>query len=749
MKKVELLSPAGNMECLYQAVNNGADAVYLGGKNFGARKYASNFDNDEMISAIKYCHLYGVKIYVTVNTMIFDNEMESVLKYVEFLHENNVDALIVQDLGLIRLIRKYFPNLEIHASTQCHNYNKEAVEAIKEMGVARVVLAREMSLSEINRIDVDIEKEVFVHGALCVCYSGCCLFSSMNGGRSGNRGACVGSCRLPYKFYKNNKEFAIDGDYPLSTKSLCTIEKIGELIESGITSFKIEGRMKSPEYVGYITRLYRNKIDEYYSSRNVKVDNSEITNIKKLYNRELTLGYLFDKYGKSLMNIKTSNHIGTHLGKIISIDNNKIKIRLDDDVSQEDGIRFSDGSGMVLNKLYNSKDMLVNSLSKGEILAIDNKIGLRKASMVRKTTDSKLLKELSRINPRKIAISMSLVAKVGDVLLLTISDGVNTVKETSKVVEKSLNSPISRERIIEQINKLGNTPFKCDEIKVEMDDNIFISIKELNEIRREAVLKLTNKREYYVPREFKKVSFEEENIAKKENIEDLKISILVRDEEQLKVAIEEELDSIYITDYSLYKKYENLPNVFYRTRRVENNYKDLKNKKILASDFGAVFKYSKDNYVVSDYYLNVANSSSISSLLEKNVERVTLSVETRLENIENLNVPMDKIEQIIYGRIELMITKYCPINMLVNKDDKKCDLCHKNDAYFFKDQYGNLYPIINERHLTHIMHYKNINLISDIKKYKELGINHFRIELFDEKKKDIEKILKEIRGTYE
>ena len=201
---VELLVPAGNMEMLYQAVCNGADAVYLGGKHFGARAYSLNFSNDEMISAINYCHTYGVKVYVTVNTIIFESETSDFLEYVEFLYKNNVDAVIMQDIGMIDMVHKCFPNLEIHASTQCHNHNEEGVKFLEKLGVKRVVLAREMSLDEVKKLDTNLEKEIFVYGALCVSYSGLCLFSSLNGGRSGNRGCCVACCRLPYKLVKND-----------------------------------------------------------------------------------------------------------------------------------------------------------------------------------------------------------------------------------------------------------------------------------------------------------------------------------------------------------------------------------------------------------------------------------------------------------------------------------------------------------------------------------------------------------------
>ena len=254
MKK-ELLAPAGNFEALKAAIYNGADAVYLGGKKFGARKFASNFDENEMVEAINFVHLYNKKIYVTVNTIVYNDEIDECLNYIEFLHKNSVDALIMQDLGLISLVRKTFPSLEIHASTQAHNHNIENIKFLETLGVKRVVLAREVSIDEINKFDTNMDIEVFIHGALCVSYSGCCLFSSLNGSRSGNRGECVGSCRLPYKLSDGKNIIKTEGDYLLSMKDLCTAPYLKEILDSKIVSLKIEGRMKSPEYVGFVTKF--------------------------------------------------------------------------------------------------------------------------------------------------------------------------------------------------------------------------------------------------------------------------------------------------------------------------------------------------------------------------------------------------------------------------------------------------------------------------------------------------------------
>ena len=744
MKKVELLSPAGNFECLISAVQNGADAVYIGGKKFGARAFANNFEYDEMIEAIKYCHLYGVRLFVTVNTICYENEIEEALNYIEFLYKNHVDALIMQDLGLISLVREKYPNMEIHASTQMHNHNDSGLSYLKELGVKRAVLDREMSIDEINALSTDIEKEVFIHGALCVSYSGCCLFSAMHGGRSGNRGECVGACRLPYKLIENNKEIQTNGDYILSTKSLCTINNIGKLIDSGITSFKIECRMKSKEYVGYITRLYREKIDNYYLYKNYSVSEEEINNIKKLYNRELTSGYLFNNYGSSIMNIKTSNHIGVNLGKIIKIDNKKIYIKLEDDLYQEDGIRFDNDKGMIVNKLYNEKDLLVNHLEKGQVAVVDNKIGLLSAKEVRKTIDSKLVFEINRFKERKVLVSFKCRAFVGKNLELEVSDGINVINTLGSIVENAKNSPTSKERIKEQIEKLGGTVFYSNNTEIEMDDNIFIPIKELNELRREILDKLKEKREYSSSHDV--VIKNVKSYKLDTNNKGLIISVLVRNEDQLKECIDKKINYIYVTDYDLYKKYKK-SNIYYRTSRVTRNNIDYKDENLLVTELGGINKYSKSNNVNSDYYLNVVNTRMVKELIDLGAKRVTLSPEV---NVNNLNsIPKsNNIDLFVYGRVELMITKYCPMNMIINKNDKKCNLCYKNN-YYLKDSNNNIYPIITNNHIVHILDSNNYDILNNIKDYINNGICSFRIDLYNETKEDINRIVNSIRNSYE
>lgn len=740
MKKVELLSPVGNIEMLYQAIHNGADAVYLAGNNYGARKFAKNFTNEELVKAISYAHVYGVKVYVTVNTLIFEEELKDVLDYVEFLHRIGVDALIMQDMGLIQIVLKYFPNLEIHASTQCHNHNKEIASLWKKIGITRVVFAREMSLEEIHSIDVDIEKEVFVYGALCVCYSGCCLFSSLNGGRSGNRGECVGNCRLPYYLIQNGKKVSIPGNYLLSTKELNTMDEIGQLIEAGVDSFKIEGRMKSPYYVGYVTRLYRLLIDKYYHHKMPKLSPLEIQNLKKLFNREFTKGYLFHE--SDIMNIQSSNHLGVRIGTVIQANKNRVMIKLSDDsLCQNDGIRFQNkNDGMMVNKLYNKKGFLTNQVDKGEICLIDNRLGVKSGDIVLKTIDHQLIQKLEQISYKKIPVCFQVKCFLGQKIKLKITDGIYTVTEELGKVEAALKREVTEAEIKRQFCKLGNTPFMVEKINIQKSDNIFINLKDMNELRRNAIDKLIAKRSY-PNQNFIKKDVPEEKVSYHQE-DNIRLNVLVRTEEQLKCCLEYKVNDIYVTDYALYEKYKNIGNIYYRTKRITSNYTDFNNEKLLVGELGSVSRYGKSNTLISDYYLNVTNHHSIEFLTELGVNRITLSVElndTQIKNIMKENYP---VEVIIYGRLELMVMKYCPL--------KKClDYCNKcqnsQDKFSLEDSLGKQYPMIRENCITHIMHYKNMDKMKKIEKYIKMEIRNYRMELFDESADETQKLIQRFK----
>lgn len=715
----ELLCPVGNMESLHQAVMNGADAVYIGCKNFSARKFAQNFDNDEIIEAIKLCHLYGVKIYVTMNTLVKDSEVDQFLNQVEFLYKNGIDAVIVQDFGMICLIREKYPLLEVHASTQTNSSSKETIQLFYKLGVKRVVLPREMSLEEIEAIDVPIEKEVFIHGALCICYSGCCLMSSMLGNRSGNRGECVGSCRLKYTLKRNNSTIA-KNKYLLSTKELNTTDEFKKILNSSIKSFKIEGRMKSPEYVGFITRYYRNIIDN-----NCKVQQTETNNLKTIYNREFTKGHLFNESINNMMNINHPNHIGLEIGKVIKVTPQKIKLKLSGTLNQQDAIRFLNSKkGFIVNYLYDKDNKLISSAN--NICYIDNKVDLKENDIVCKTKDYKLLESLKKLPIRKVPITFKLIARINKPLKLELSDGENIIKLEGKIVEKSINSPTSPERLKEQLEKLGQTPFISKTTLIDCDQNIFIPIKELNELRRNIIDKLiekriTNKREVII----KDINLTD----KKHNINNV-LTASVYTEEQLTTCLKLNISRIYVHSKKLYEKYKSNEKIYYNIPRCSINPLHNIKEKNLISDYVVCKKES----TIHNYTLNVTNIYTAYYLYNIGVNTITLSVELTeqeildfIKNYKNTFNVYPNIEVLAHGKVENMIIKGNVLNL--NKDDYNYQLIDQKNRTF-----ETYFDGLN----THILNCENKELKCSkiIKQYASI-----RLDFYNESREIVEKVV--------
>lgn len=479
---MELLCPAGNKESLIAAINSGANAVYLSGKKFGARAFAANFSNEELKEAIRIGKVYGVKIYVTMNTLVKENEIEEFLEQVEFLYSNGVDAILMQDFGMICLCLKKYPNLEIHASTQAHNSSLQGIDFLYKLGVKRVVLPREMSLDEIKLIKTPIEKEVFIHGALCVSYSGRCLMSQVLGGRSGNRGECAGCCRFKWKLYKSDK--LLKEGYLLSMKELNLSEDILRLTPY-VDSLKIEGRMKSPTYVSFITSYYRKILD------GEKITDIDRENLQSLFYRGYTKGHLLNN--KDLVNTKSPNHIGLPIGKVIDVTDSKITILLDKELAQEDGIRFLEsGKGLIVNYLYDMKDRLISKGSPKQKIILDNKVGLTTLDTVSLTTNHKLITKFSTVT-KKVDIAIKVIAKINEPLEISFIKDNIIVSEKGNIVERAKNAIVTKERIISQVKRLGNTPFNCHEIDVLLDDDIFIPMGEINVLRRTLTERLIGK----------------------------------------------------------------------------------------------------------------------------------------------------------------------------------------------------------------------------------------------------------------
>ena len=723
-KKHELLVPAGDMECLMQAVANGADAVYVGLKNFGARKFAKNFDNNEIVNAVKLCHLYGVKLFVTMNTLVKDDEVPAFLGQVDYLYQVGVDALIMQDFGMINLVRERIPDFEIHASTQANNTSKETVELFHKIGVKRVVLSRELSLDEIEDIHVDIEKEVFIHGALCISYSGCCLMSSMIGERSANRGECAGCCRLPYTL-KRGGITKQEKAYLLSTKELNTAPRIRELIDSDIYSFKIEGRMKSPEYVGFITKYYRNLLDTYASTNSLEEDTNKL---KTIFNREFTTGRLFNASDDDLMNRETPNHIGLEIGRVVEVNDKKIKIELDRELNQQDGIRFKkDGSGFIVNYLYDENNNLINSSN--TVCYVDNKVGLTKKDIVCKTLDYKLNQELKKLPGRKIPIAIKFIAKIGSPMYLEVTDGENTISQESVPIEEAEKAPVPVERMKQQLEKLGETPFVSRSTIIDADPNVFISIKELNELRRNVINSLQEKRmestRVLVPQSINYVDIDTKP--------DKGFTVEVETREQLEQANKLNPLRIYTSNEELYNSYKMDEKVYFRlTRCYPDIERRLKRKNLVGEYFDFAIKEGSE---VGDTGLNVTNIYTAYYLYKLGLPSVTLSEELTTEEIINFINNYAKtfnkyprIEVLSYGRVENMIIKG---NIL--------DLPKYDKLYELIDVKERKFPVYYDGYHTHVMNYE-LTKKDDLKELKDYIT--FRLKFDKEKEEEIEKIIK-------
>ena len=706
MDRVELLAPAGNMDNLIAAVEAGCDAVYLGGKSFGARAFSKNFSNEEIIKAINYCHLYGVKVYVTVNTIVYEKEVKDFLEYIDFLHKNNVDAVLIQDLGMLDLVRKTYPNLEIHSSTQMHIHNLDGAQFMEKLGVKRVVLARETSIDTIKYIksNSNIELEVFVHGALCISYSGECLMSSLIGGRSGNRGECAGSCRLKYDVVDKSDKRLNKGDYPLSTKDLNTLEYVGDLIESGISSLKIEGRMKSKEYVYMVVSLYRHAIDSYYEKGNVKINKSDLLKLKKIFNRKYTKGFIMNTDNYDLINDYRPNHQGVEIGKIISYNNGIARIKLTDKITIGSGLRVigTNDVGISVNEFYIG-NKLVKEADKGDIVSIKIRDKVNVGDSVVITLDASLNKEIDNIiksNLRKVKINASLNASIGNKLKLEVTDGINFITVYGNVVVKSINKPTLKEDIKEKLEKLGDSVYKYNSLNINIDDNIFIPLKEINELKRQMIDELNKKRLYKIDYKKDKYSISVPDFKKEELL-----TALISSKDELN-----KLDKKYDVIYSE----EKMKGVIYKIPRVIDKYPNIDTA--LVGEIGA---FNKLKNVCTDFSFNVVNSYTVAFLHSIGACRVTLSYELSDENIKELIDAYEKrynahpnLELIVYGNPEVMVSKFS-LNKYYNCENLS-----------LRDRFNNKFNIKEKDGYMYIYHYKNIDKYD--KKYYEIGINSLR-----------------------
>ena len=768
MEKIEILAPAGSMESLIASINKGADAVYLGGSKFSARAYASNFDNDNMIKAIDYAHSYGVKVYVTLNTILKENEIEEAVRYVGFLYEVGADAIILQDLGLFKRVREDYPDFEIHASTQMTIHNGEGALFFKEKGFHRIVLSRELSLEEIKYIskDLGIETEIFVHGALCISYSGQCLMSSMIGGRSGNRGRCAQPCRMEYTLKGNNS--GEKKAYLLSPKDTCTIENMKDIIDSGTYSLKIEGRMKRPEYVAGVVDNYKKAVEKeiYKTDYNVSSGKRELL---QLFNRGgFSTAYLKKNLGKDMMSFNHPRNTGVPLGNILKDG----EIILKEDISLGDGYRVKD-TGFTINKIL-LKGKEVKEAKRGDKVKIFP-TNYKVSDEIFKSLDKKLFSSLEdSLKPynKKILVNAKVKFKVGEALELHIKYNDNDYVFKGEIVEKAEKKPLTKDRVIEGLLKSQDLAFKINEVEfIDFEDG-FIRISDLNNLRREALEGLQKSiSKSYRRKRPNKNKIESQDIKSKDNIDMLYQCIT---KEQLKALVEEGIDNIAVDIFNRDRDavkmqdlvdeanknnninfYLKLPNIIKSEYdKVINIIEKLKGsiKGLITVNAGIIRRYQKELYIIGDYKLNIINSEAL-KFYQKEIDIPTLSLELNRKEIKALlKGNKSNVQGLIYGKTELMISEYCPIGSTFGEksSNKDCNLACTRDSFTLVDRMKEKFRVMTDIFCrSYIINPYPLNLIDEMDDLKSLGVNSFRVEFRDESYLEVKKVIKMINKEIE
>ncbi len=795
MKEIEILAPAGSIESLKAAIHASCDAVYIGGSMFGARAYANNLEEEDMLRAIDYAHIHNKKIYLTVNTLLKQQELEQYLfDYLKPFYREGVDAVIVQDVGVLKFIKEHFKGLAIHASTQMSLTMAEGGEVLKPMGVTRMVNARELGLEEIKRIkkNTDLELESFVHGALCFCYSGQCFMSSMIGGRSGNRGRCAQPCRMPYELKGNGVSLQKSEEkYVLSPKDIATIDMIPDLVDAGIDSFKIEGRMKRPEYAAGVTYMYRKYTDQYlslgregyeaYLADHKDEYRNDLLNLQDLYNRGgFTEGYYTNRNGKIMMSFNRPNHSGVLIGNVTKVNGNTAALNLQEDIYSQDILEVRNETGSIYE--FTVKD----DTSQGKTYPFNfNKgLGVRAGNLVYRTKNNTLLDSIHEKyikNQKKTQIQGELIVTVDKPLELSIWTRAVSVKVHGDIVQAAMNQPMTEEKIRKQLLKTNESNYIFENITIKIYGDVFIPVVKLNELRRSALEEL----EQEIIKSFYRTDVNEKKKLElaSNTPEQVSIHVLVSSIEHLKASLKvKEIRRIYVdsdmvpfhelTHYTdLIKSYEK--EAFIAMPYIMRNATYqlcLRNKSILLDD--TIDGYLIRNYeeyslltkefkvldrkkkVISDYNLYVMNQYGKAFMEELGIG-CSAPIELNYGELLTMKGLYDEI--VVYGNLPLMITAQCLVKNSVggvNKNfDKDTDLVCANkgiDHIELIDRYQKTFMV--KRHCRYcyntIYNSNRISLLSDYKDVLNLNCNAIRLQFTNELVEEIDNILNAYVNTY-
>lgn len=791
--RVEILAPAGSMECLKAAIAAGADAVYTGGALFGARAYAHNLTEEELLEAIDYVHLHGRRLYLTVNTLIKDREMEKQMyDYLLPYYRQGLDAVIVQDIGLFRFIRKHFPDLPIHASTQMTLTGVDGAKFLEKEGAQRIVTSRELSMAEVKKIadETELEIESFVHGALCYCYSGQCLFSSFIGGRSGNRGQCAQPCRLLYRTPEAKRP-----QYLLSLKDICTLELIPEMIESGIYSFKIEGRMKKPEYAAAVAFQYRKYADLYlkyyeecpaeedpaaYAMKKYRVREEDRQMLLDLYNRGgFHTGYYHTQNGREMISLNRPNHAGVPAVKVLAKKGRNVTAKALTDLYPQDIIELPMRKGREKADNYTCKDAVRKGMNVQIPVFADTPF--KRDEIWMRTRNSTLIDTLREefVNGKikeRICGTFRLYPQEKATLTVKCRDAEITV--AGEKAQEALSQPMSRERIEKQLRKTGNTEFEFSFLKAEIGEKVFLPLQSLNELRREALEtlekviceKYRRSGEVKDPEEDKtELSMEEEVLSG--------WTASVRTAEQMEVILEEEAIGRIYVDCTMFPRiwekdsyvewitkvhaagkeiYLVMPYIF--RERTRKQYEAAYNRifgagwdGILIANYESFAFLKEHGYtgrIMTDYNLYEFNQESRKFWKEKGVFEFTAPVELTERELQDLRVKDGEV--IVYGYLPMMISAGC-----IQKTTRGC--LKKSGQTTITDRYRNPFVVKNECDYCYniLYNYVPLYLGDRMEEVYQIGPGRIRLMFTTERQQEVRQILsayfegKELpEGTY-
>lgn len=786
MRKIEILAPAGSYETMVAAINGGCDAVYVGGNMFGARAYANNFDEEELLKAIEYVHLHGKQLFLTVNTLLKDNEIkESLFEYLKRPYEAGLDAVIVQDVGVMHFIHKHFPDLAIHASTQMTLTMAEGANLLESYGVTRLVTSRELSLEEIKDIrgETSLEIESFVHGALCYCYSGQCLMSSMLGGRSGNRGRCAQTCRMPYELKEAGKAIS-DRDKPflLSPKDICTLTIIPELVESGIDSFKIEGRMKRPEYSAFVASLYRKYVDLYqslgaegyddYIKAYKKEFEQDLANVMELYNRgNFSTGYYTSHNGKHMMFPERPNHNGVLVGCVESVSKSKVVIHLEKEVFSQDILEIRGKSRQ--NYEYTLKD----GATSGSRITSNYKFGMQfaKGDKVYRTKNQHLLEFIQEkylLHNRKVPVNMSFEAEENKPIRLTATCGDYTCLVEGQIVQAANKQAATRESVEKQLKKLNETAFVLDQLQIVLKGQLFLPVRALNDIRRAAIEAIKDKITQSFRRQVSS-SIEIEDVNNKDALSEASfvrekeipgMIACVSNEEQLKEAEgHKEITAIYyrmdqidlLQGFQLGKTvkkdfYLVMPYVFRREayELFKKQWQQISSTDVEMFTSGVkgfilhsleelsfAKEYFKERFILRlDYSMYTMNKESREFYKEQGILRYTAPLELNDRELKSLG--LKDCDFIVYGHVPLMTSAQCLV-----KNTKGCT--KKTGIYKLADRYDKNFIVLNYCKYCYNVIYNAdpIVLLKHREEILKLSPSNLRLDFTIEKGEEVRKII--------